>query len=106
MMWYSAVINYPLNIGGRPLYSWPAFIPITFELTVLFAVVRGGARHARASTACRCPITRSSTCPSFALASRNRFFLCIEADDPQFDLEETRRFLESLEPKEVCEVDH
>ena len=77
MQWYSAVDQLPdqRRRAGR-FNSWPAFIPITFEMTVLVARAGGRVRHARRSTACRGPTTRSSTCPSFVLASEDRFFLC------------------------------
>jgi hypothetical protein len=103
MMWFSAVIHYPINVGGRPLHSWPAFVPITFELTVLgaaFAAVLG----MLGLNGLPRPHHPLFSVPEFALASHNRFFLCIEAVDPKFDRAETRRFLEGLGSKVVLEV--
>jgi Protein of unknown function (DUF3341) len=104
MMYFSAVIHYPLNIGGRGLHSWPAFVPITFELTILFgsfAAVLG----MLGLNGLPMPYHPVFNVPQFALASRNRFFLCIEAIDPKFDIETTRRFLESQGPKSVAIVE-
>jgi hypothetical protein len=103
MMWFSAVLNYPINVGGKPLFSWPAFVPITFELTILiasFAAVFG----MLALNGLPMPHHPLFYVPDFTRASRSRFFLCIQADDPLFDRDETRAFLESLEPRRIIDV--
>jgi hypothetical protein len=100
--WVSA-ITYPMNIGGRSLNSWPAFIPVTFELTVLgasiFAVVGMLALN-------RLPMPHHPVfnVERFTHASTDRFFLCIESRDPKFHLAETAKFLQSLAAEHVCEV--
>lgn len=103
MMYWSAVIDYPLNVGGRPYHSWPSFIPITFELTVLFAAFSAVLGMLGLNGLPR-PHHPVFNIPDFAMASRNRFFLVIQAEDGQFDLEQTRQFLEGLAPKAVFEV--
>jgi hypothetical protein len=103
LQYYASVIDYPLNVGGRPLNSWPAFIPVTFELTILAAAVTG-VLAMLALNGLPMPHHPVFNVERFALASRDRFFLCIEARDPLFDPEATRRLLEETTGKEVTVV--
>jgi Protein of unknown function (DUF3341) len=103
LQYWSSVIAYPLNIGGKPLHSWPAFIPVTFECTILVAAL-SAVLGMLALNRLPQPYHAVFNVPRFALASRNRFFLCIESIDPKFDLERTREFLGTLGPREVSTV--
>jgi len=103
LQYYVTVIEFPINIAGRPLHSWPAYIIITFELTILFAAI-SAVLGLLALCGLPMPYHPMFNVPRFATASRNRFFLCIEASDPLFDHDKTAEFLETLEPREVSEV--
>ncbi|HVO86912.1 MAG TPA: DUF3341 domain-containing protein [Casimicrobiaceae bacterium] len=103
LQWYSAVIDYPINAGGRPLNSWPVFVPPTFEITILGAALACfiGMLVLNGLPRLHHPIFNAA---DFDLASRNRFFLSIRATDPAFDPERTRTDLEALQPLRIIEV--
>ncbi len=103
LQYWINVIDYPVNIGGRPLNSWPAFIVVTFELTILGASLFG-VFGMLAMNGLPQPHHPVFNVPRFAFATRDRFFLCIEATDPMFQREETMKFLQSLGARSVSEV--
>lgn len=105
LQYYVTVWYFPINVGGRPLHSWPAYIIITFEMTILFAALFA-VFGLLALCGLPMPYHPTFNVPRFALASRNRFFLCIESADPLFEHDKTSEFLETLEPREVSEVAH
>jgi hypothetical protein len=98
MQWYSSVYGYPLNIGGRPFNSWPSFVVITFELTVLFGGLFGllGMLALNGLPKPHHPLFNE---PHFDRATQDGFFFCIEATDPRFDTDQTWKFLEGLRPE-------
>jgi hypothetical protein len=104
LQYWVHVIEYPYNIGGRPDHSWPAFIPVTFEMTILVASLTA-VLGMLGLNGLPMPYHPAFNVPEFNLASQDRFFLCIEARDPSFQRERTQQFLESLHPVKVTAVE-
>jgi hypothetical protein len=104
MQYYLAAVDYPINVGGRPFHSWPSFIPITFETTVLCAALAAVFGMLALNNLPQ-PYHPVFNAPDFELASRDRFFLAIEAKDPQFDYEKTLKFMKTLNAREVVDVE-
>jgi hypothetical protein len=102
--YWASTIAYPFNIGGRPLHSWPSFIVPAFETTILFSAL-AAVLGMILLNGLPMPYHPVFNAKRFAMASRDRFFLCIESGDPKFHQTETRRFLESLGPREVNDVE-
>ena len=105
LQYWTSVVDYPINIGGRPLHSWPSFIPVTFETTVLGAAL-AAVFGMLALNGLPMPYHPVFNVSRFALATRDRFFICIEARDLKFDRDATWRFLETLNPRTISEVPH
>jgi hypothetical protein len=103
MQWWIATVSYPVNVGGRPYHSWPSFIVVTFELTILFSVL-AAVFGMLALNGLPMPYHPVFNVERFAFASRDRFFLIIFSSDPKYSSAETRAFLESLGPRSVSEV--
>jgi hypothetical protein len=101
--YFASVLHYPLNVGGRPLNSWPAFVPVMFELTVLSAAILGVIAMLGRNGLPRLHHPLFNV-PEFSRATTDRFFLCIEAVDPKFDRGATGDFLTGLAPLSVAEV--
>jgi hypothetical protein len=104
LCYWTSVIDYPLNVGGKPFHSAPAFIVPTFETTILFAAF-AAVLGMLGLNGLPMPYHPVFNTPRFALASRDRFFLCIEAKDPKFDHDETWAFLTTLGPRVVMDVE-
>jgi Protein of unknown function (DUF3341) len=104
LQYWTQVIAYPMNIGGRPFHAWVSFIPPTFETTILFAAF-GAVFGMLALNGFPQPYHPVFNAPRFHLATRDAFFLAIEASDPKFDFDGTRAFLAGLHPREVVAVE-
>lgn len=105
MQYWMSAIDYPLNIGGRPLNSWPSFVPIMFEMTVLIAAL-SAVLGMLAMNGLPTPHHPLFNVPEFERATRDRFFLSVREKDPQFDRTRTRAFLEQLKPVGVYQVEY
>ncbi len=105
MQYYASVIDYPYVYGGKPLNSWPAFIPVCFELTILFAALTAvfGMISMNGLPKPYHPVFNVERFAQFA--SRDKFFLCIESQDPLFDEVKTKAFLGTLKPSGIFEVE-
>lgn len=103
LQYWVAVITYPINVGGRPYHSWPSFIIVTFEMTILFGAL-SAVFGMLALNGLPMPYHPVFHVPRFALATKDRFFLIVFASDPKYDAKGTRQFLESLQPRSISEV--
>lgn len=103
LQYYIAVIANPINVGGKPLNSWPSFVPVTFETTILGAAL-AGVIGLLLLNRLPMPYHPVFNVDRFMRASQDGFFLCIESADPKFDMQTTKAFLQSLQPREVYDV--
>ncbi|MFZ0292329.1 MAG: DUF3341 domain-containing protein [Candidatus Sulfotelmatobacter sp.] len=103
MQWWISAVDYPINVGGKPPHSWPAFIVITFEMTILFAAL-AAVLGMLALNGLPMPYHPVFNVPRFALASKDRFFLIVFSSDPKYDPAGTRKFMEGLAPRSISEV--
>lgn len=103
LQYYVAVITYPVNVGGRPYHSWPSFIIVTFEMTILFAGL-SAVFGMLALNGLPQPYHPVFNVPAFAKASENKFFLVVFSSDPKYDVARTREFLKGLAPRAISEV--
>ncbi|HEY2828960.1 MAG TPA: DUF3341 domain-containing protein [Thermoanaerobaculia bacterium] len=103
MCWYANVMSYPVNIGGKPLSPWPAWIPITFECTILLAAF-GAVFGMLALNGLPMPYHPVFNVKRFENASRDRFFLVIQSRDPKFEADSVYQFMDTLKPREVVDV--
>jgi hypothetical protein len=103
LQYWISVMSYPINVGGKPFHSWPAFIIVTFEMTILFGGIFA-VFGMLALNGLPMPYHPVFNVPRFAFATKDRFFLIVFSTDPKYNASETRRFLESLEPRSISEV--
>ena len=103
MQYWISAVTYPVNVGGKPYHSWPAFIVVTFEMTILFGGI-SAVLGMLALNGLPMPYHPVFNVPRFAFATKDRFFLIVFASDPKYSPTETQRFLESLGPRSISEV--
>jgi hypothetical protein len=103
MQYWIATVSYPVNVGGKPYHSWPAFIVVTFEMTILFAGI-SAVLGMLALNGLPMPYHPVFNVPRFAFATKDRFFLIVFSTDPKYDATTTRRFLEGLGSRSISEV--
>lgn len=103
LQWWIATVSYPINIGGRPYHSAPAFVVVTFEMTILFAVL-AAVFGMLALNGLPMPYHPVFSVPRFVFATKDRFFLIVFSSDPKYSSTGTRNFLEGLNPRSISEV--